>query len=149
MKHTEEPTHIDRSWDSIQIKLVYGYFAEFAPVSLTCNGDGELIFKTEYTRGLMHIENAIDDWEHSISKKSLVKLDDLVAEIAAIESLEGTMVMDGSSFECTVHLSNGKVTGFHYVSMILNEKFKNLETRLRELLREDFFLKKHKNKLLI
>ena len=144
MKPTEELIQSDRLWDSIILQTDYGYFGDIPPVSITCYSDGELIFEVKKGNSIMPIEKTVCDFEHSLSKKSLSKLDDLINEISRIECLEGMQIIDGPSFDCYIHLSNGTMTGFHYVSMILSEKFAELEATLRQLLREEFFLKKHK-----
>ena len=144
MKQTEELPQNARLWNLIELKIEYGYFAKYPPVILTCYSNGELTFIAENLKGGRPIEKAVYDYDHSVSKKSLVKLDGLIEEIAKIEYLEGDQVEDGPSFECHVRLANGTVTGYHYVSMFLNEKFKDIENRLRKTLREEFFLNKHK-----
>ncbi len=147
MKLTEENNLNDRVWDSIILKLDHGYFAGSSPITIMCYRDGMLMFTAGNEACGRPLEKAIEDNAHGVSKKSMTKLDGLIEEIAKIDSVEGFDIEDGSSFECYVHLTNGTVTGFHYCSMFLSEKFKDLETRIRKVLREDFFLKKHKKEL--
>lgn len=106
-----------------------------------------LIFKVAGRTNASIPEAQLEDREHGITEKSLVKLDKLVDAIQGIKKLEGDQIMDGPSFACYVQLWDGTVTGFHYCSMLLANEFAQLEKSLRKVLREDFFLKKHRERL--
>lgn len=136
-----------RTWSKVEIQLDYGYFGSWPPVCIRCYSDGMLIFKlTGRSLGFVP-EVHLEDREHNINRKSLLKLDRLVEKTRNIKKLEGDMIMDGPSFACHVYLSDGTVTGFHYCSMQLADEFDKLEKSLRKILREDFFLKKHWERL--
>lgn len=147
MKQQEEQIERERIWDSIEISTDYGYFASNAAFSITCYSDGMLVFKTEDGSRPLFSEERIEDRNHEISKKSLAKLDTLVEDILGIKELKGWSIEDGPSFECYVQMENGTVRGFHYVSMILTDEHEQLENKLRKIMREEFFLRKHKNEL--
>lgn len=132
-----------RRWSTVEIHLDYGYFGSWPPVSIRCYSNGMLIFKPT-GRCLSFVPEAnLEDREHNISRKTLLKLDRLVEKIRNIKKVEGDFITDGPSFACYVQLREGTVTGFHYCSIHLNDEFGRLERDLRKLLREDFFLKKH------
>ena len=144
MEITQNAAHLKRLWHSIEVNLEYGYFGDYPPARITCYSDGDLEFNVMASAGFIPMEKDIDDRDHTVSKKSLAKLDVLVAEIDAVDCVEGEMIMDGPSFDCRILLSNGKVTGFHYCSIWPSKKITLLENTLRKTLREDFFLKKYK-----
>lgn len=145
MKQQGEQTKKERTWDSIKIRMDYGYFASYPDASITCYSDGMLEFKTE--SGIPFLsDKRVEDRNHEIRKKSLEKLDQAVQKLNALEKLEMEGYMcDGPSFECMIYLSNGMIRGFHYCSVMLSEEIQELEGQLRKLLREDFFLRKHKS----
>jgi hypothetical protein len=147
MKQTEELPVNARSWDSIKIGIDYGYFAGFPSASITCYSDGMLEFKTDQKVLAIHNILEVVDREHDISKKSLAKLDLIINRLMALEKLEiiGDMC-DGPSFECLIYLSNGTIRGFHYCSLEPSEEIQELENSVRKILREEFFLRKHKKK---
>ena len=118
MEINEDVTQHYRLWHSIEVNLEYGYFGDYPPARITCYSDGDLKFKAKGRSGGRPIREDIDDWDHTVNKKTLTKLDALVAEIDAIASVEGEMIMDGPSFDCRILLSNGKVSGFHYGSIL-------------------------------
>lgn len=139
MSQTEEQNRI---WSKVAIERDYGYFGDFPPVKITCHSDGHLVFKVDGDH-FQFPPPGIVDKEHHISKKSLQALDQIVARINDIQELAVVgQMMDGPSFACQIHLNNGRITGFHYCSQELAEKFDQLEKDLRKILREEFFLKK-------
>jgi hypothetical protein len=134
----------ERNWDRIKIRMDYGYFGNFSSSMITCYADGMLVFKTENEFPFIDRER-VEDRQHNISKKSLAKLDEVAQKLSALENLElvGDMC-DGPSFECLIYLSNGTIRGFHYCSEMLTEPMQEMEDQLRKILREDFFLRKHR-----
>lgn len=137
---------MNRIWSLVEVEFDYAYFGSWPPVRIKCYSDGMLIFKLA-GRSTEIPEAQLEDREHSISKKSLDKLDKLVEMIPGIKKLEGDIIMDGPSFACHVYMGDGTVTGFHYCSMQLSDEFEQLEKSLRQILREGFFLKKHQDQL--
>ncbi len=135
------------TWSHITIKIDYGYFASFGSVTITCYNDGHLWFEGEPQR-LRIEERRITDKEHFISKASLKKIDGIAKAIFDITELKPNMLMDGPSFDCTVHFNSGIIKGFGYVSAGLHpEHGGNLEKSIRKILREPFFLKKYEKEL--
>jgi hypothetical protein len=146
MKQKEQSPE-QRIWDLVEIKIDYGYFAGFPSASITCYSDGMLEFKTDQNVRAIQTISEVVDREHDISKKSLAKLDLIINKLMALEKLEiiGDMC-DGPSFECLIYLSNGMIRGFHYCSLMPSEEIQELENSVRKILREEFFLRKHKKK---
>jgi hypothetical protein len=146
MKQKEQSPE-QRIWDLVEIKIDYGYFAVFPSANITCYSDGMLEIKTDQNVPMLHHISEVVDRDHNISKKSLAKLDPIINRLMALEKLEiiGDMC-DGPSFECLIYLSNGAIRGFHYCSLEPSEEIQEVEISLRKILREEFFLRKHKKK---
>lgn len=130
------------SWTQIKISIEYGYFGGMPPVTITCYNDGDLRFKA--IPGIYGPLETIDDFA-TIMKSSIEKLDKLVQQIEEMTSLEIEGFMcDGPSFECTVNFENGVTKGFSYVAQVLSPQHKQLEKDIRKILREQHFLRKHR-----
>jgi hypothetical protein len=142
---TQNLNHHGRKWNLIEIAINYGYFSDFPSARITCYSDGMLVFKTEGAAAFFHEISSLNDREHSITRKSLVKLDHIIEKLSSMEKLDlvGEMC-DGPSFECLMYLSTGVVRGFHYCSAMPVDEIQELEDELRKVLREEFFLRKHK-----
>ena len=132
-------------WSHITIKIDYGYFATFGSVHITCYNYGELDF--EGIPRFRGVNEVISDRDHFITKASRKKIDTYVEAILAIDELELNEMMDGPSFDCTVHFKNGIIKGFGYVSAMLSPEFQKLEKDIRKTLRENHFLKKYSKEL--
>jgi hypothetical protein len=134
----------ERLWKHIEIRMNYGYGADFPNSIITCFSDGMLEFKT----GKAYFDpdlSWIEDRSHEISKKTLIKLDEVVKKVLELKRPELVGYMcDGPSFDCLVFHSDGSVQGFHYCSAIPSDEIRDLECLVRKLLREDFFLRKHR-----
>lgn len=126
--------------------MEYGYFSNRRPVSITCFSDGDLHFEASPGRFGPKDELLVDS--ATIRKSTIAKLDKLVKEIMDMTSLEMEgFICDGPSFECTVTFENGIIRGFGYVAEILPRKYEQLEENIRKILRENYFLKKHRRQL--
>lgn len=134
---------MERFWTTISIEINYGYFGDFEkPLKIEAFNDGYL-YAPDFHQD--HDVEIVDD--ASLSEKDLQKLDGIVNQLLNVDNVETTMILDGPSFECLVHLKGGLVRGLIYYSSPIDPLIDQLEVDLRAVLQEPFFQKKYRKQL--